>query len=337
MRFFLVVLVFFASAAAAAAGSEVCYFLDGARFERDAVASKGYVEIPLPAAFIPGSFRAKGDAGSLIDRIEIVASPTDARTSRELKALTERRKGVEDRLRALEVREEIFRAAARSQSSKAPRKTKNNPEPLDTIRKGTEYAVSQLEEVFRGRRRAEEGLKEIDQRLAALRRKSGAGGSTARVWLKGKGHVRYSFLVSGGGWTPFYDFRLAGKGDIAVAVRAVLPGGERGRVTVAASRLAEAGVQPRVVAVSGNFAPVANYSLPVERRELLSSLQHGIAVSFRNATADRLVAGEGACYLEGEYLGAVRFDGAAPGEAGKIAAGSWSGARAEAAAAGSRD
>ena len=332
MRLFMVVLAFFASASAAA-GGEVCYFLDGARFERDAVAAKGYLEVPLPATFIPGSFRAKGDAGSLIDRIEIVASPTDARTSRELKALIERRKGVEDRLRALEVREEIFRAAARSQSSKAPRKTKNNPEPLETIRKGTEYAVAQLEEVFRGRRRAEDGLKEIDQRLAALRQKSGAGGSTARIWTKGKGRVSYSFLVSGGGWTPFYDFRLSGKGDIAVAVRAVLPRSERGRVTVVASRLAEAGAVPRVIPVSGNFATVASYSLPVERRELLPFLQRGLAVSFRNTTADRLVAGEGGCYLDGEYLGGVRFDGAAPGEPGMIAAGAWS----EAAPAGRRD
>ena len=336
MRLFMVVLAFFASAAAAA-GGEVCYFLDGARFERDAVAAKGYLEVPLPATFIPGSFRARADAGNLIDRIEIVASLPDARTSRELKALTERRRGVEDRLRALEVREEIFRAAAKSQSSKAPRKTKNNPEPLDTIRKGTEYAVAQLEEVFRGRRRAEDGLKEIDQRLAALRQKSGAGGSTARIWTKGRGHVRYSFLVSGGGWTPFYDFRLSDRGDIAVAVRAVLPRSERGRVTVAASRLAEAGGGARVIPISGNFAPVASYSLPVERRELLSSLQRGIAVSFWNTTGDRLVAGEGACYLGGEYLGAVRFDGAAPGEAGKIAAGAWNGARADAAAAVRRD
>lgn len=322
MRVLLIVL-FVLSAAwpAAAAGRSVTYYLDGARVEGEAVAVKGYLEVPLPGDLVPGSFRVRPTGGSSVVRVEIEPARTDQKVEKELKALTERRKSLEDRIRALEVREEIFKAAAKSQSSKAPRRTKGNPEPLDTIRKGTDFAVAQLEEVYRVRRRAEDGVKGVDERLAALRKEGRIDGSIARVRLTGTGRASYTFLVKGDGWTPFYDFRLDDRGEVEVTLRAIVPRAEKGKTAVVPLRLAEAASESRAFSVGESFGAVTRYTLPIERKELLSSLQRGVIFSFRNTSGERLVGGEGTCYLSGEYLGRFRFEGCAPGEAREIDAG----------------
>jgi hypothetical protein len=322
MRALLILFLILASAwPAAAAGRSVTYYLDGARVEGELSAVKGYVEVPLPGDLVHGSFRVRPGGGSSVVRVEIEPARTVQKVEKELKALTERRKSLEDRLRALEVREEIFKSAAKSQSSKAPRRTKNNPEPLDTIRKGTDFAVAQLEEVYRARRRAEEGVKGVDERLAALRKEGRIDGSVARVWLAGKGRASYTFLVKGDGWTPFYDFRLDDRGEVEVTLRAIVPRAEKGRAAVVPLRLAEAASESRVLPVGEDFGAAARYTLPVERKEPISTLQRGVVFSFRNSSGERLVGGEGACYLNGEFLGKVRMDGSAPGEVREIAVG----------------
>jgi hypothetical protein len=62
---------------------------------------------------------------------------------KELDTLLEQRNRLGDRLQALETREEIFKSATKSQSGKAPRKTRANPDPMLTIRQGTEFAIAQ--------------------------------------------------------------------------------------------------------------------------------------------------------------------------------------------------
>ncbi|RNC68916.1 MAG: DUF4140 domain-containing protein [Desulfuromonadales bacterium] len=306
---------------AAAAGRSVTYYLDGARIEGEAASVKGYCEVSLPGSLVPGSFRVKPLDGASVLRVEIEPARANPKAEKESRELTERRRGLEDRLKALEVREDIFKAAAKSQSSKAPRRTKNNPEPMETIKKGTEFAVTQLEDVYRARRKAEEGLKAVDARLATLKKEGGIGGSVARIWLAGKGKAVYSYLSNSAGWTPFYDFRLDGSGKAGVTLRALLPASERIPVAVVPLRLAEAAPGDKSISVAEPLMTVARYTIDVEREEALRVPQGGVSFTVRNTSGERLVAGEGACYLQGEYLGRFRFDGCLPGEARELSVG----------------
>ena len=305
---------------AVAAVESVTYYLDGARLEGQDAAPRGVVEIPLPGSLVPGSLRVKPLGGASIVRVETEPARISPKAEKEVKDLEERKRLYQDRLRALEVKEEIFKAAAKSQSSKAPRRTKNNPEPLETIRKGTEFAVTQLEDVYRARRKAEEGLKGIEERLTALRKSGTIGGSVARVHLAGKGGVSYSYLVTGGGWVPFYDFRLDG-GQVELVIRAQLPRIAKAKAAVVSSELADLAADRSAVPVRENLSPVARFTFPVETQQDIPSLQGSFSFSFRNGSAHRLAVGEGACFREGEYVGPVRFEGAGPGEVREVVAG----------------
>lgn len=319
---FVATLVLLAASPAVAATKSVTYYLDGTRVESSLLAPKGYLELPLPGNYLPGSFRVRPIGKGSVTRVELSPALPDPKADREMRDLVERRSTLEDRLKALEVRQEIFKSAAKSQSSKAPRKTKTNPYPLETIRKGTDYAVAQLEEVYRGRRKAEEGLKAIDARIAALKKEGGIGGSVARVWLSGKGGAAYSYHTNGAGWAPFYDFRLGGDGTVEVTVKAQLPRVVRDKTLVVLSNVADMKPGCAPVPISGNLAPVARYTLPVEREEALPAPRGGMRFTFRNTTGEPLAAGSGACYLKGEYLGNVSFAGSSSGETGEVVAGS---------------
>lgn len=320
MRLTLYVIGILLAAVPAMAGSTVTYYLDGARISGEASTVRGTVEVPLPSTYVPGSLRVSPTGRVGVVRVEVEPLRPAAGTGSEVSRLTERRKGLEDRLRAIDAREEIFKAAAKSQSSKAPRKTKGNPEPLTSVRKGTEYALTQLEEVYRARRQAEEGIRSVDDRLKALKASESPGGSVARLRLAGKGSVRYSYLVKGNGWTPFYDFRFNGTDSVEVTLRAILPRGA-GKGSVVPLPMADAANGATPLPAPENFAVVDRRVFPVERVEALASLQGGTAFSFRNSSASRLVSGEGACFRKGEYLGPVTFEGVAPGVLYEIVAG----------------
>lgn len=322
MRFLVAVVgILLMVSTASAATRSIVYYLDGARVEGEATAVKGYLEIRLPASYQPNSLRVRPAGEGAIVRVEIAPAQVNPKPERELKELAERRRSLEDRLKALDVREEIFKAAAKSQSSKAPRKTKSNPEPLETIRKGTDYAVAQLEDVYRARRRAEEGLKTIESRIASLRNEGMVGSSVVRVWQAGKGGVLYSYLVADTGWKPFYDFRLNGGGSVEVTVRALLPDAVKARSSVIVSRIGEAGEDVRAIPLSGNYAPVARFVLPVGHEEVIRGAQRGVSFSFTNSSGGFLAAGEATCYLNGEFIGTVPFTGCKAGETRTVVAG----------------
>ena len=48
--------------------------LNGAVVEREAIAAKGSIEIPLPASLIEGSLRIRPDGGTSIQRVDIVSA-----------------------------------------------------------------------------------------------------------------------------------------------------------------------------------------------------------------------------------------------------------------------
>jgi hypothetical protein len=142
------------------------FYTDGVMVEQEAAAVKGVLEIPLPSGMIDDSLRIIPGSGTVIRRVDIVPAPADTgKTERELDALLEQKNRLGDRLLALATREDIFKTAAKSQSGKAPRKTKTNPEPMQSIRQGTEFAIAQLEAVYTARRKTEQEIRRLDSRI----------------------------------------------------------------------------------------------------------------------------------------------------------------------------
>ncbi|HEX8961261.1 MAG TPA: hypothetical protein VF775_06785 [Geobacteraceae bacterium] len=305
---------------AVAAVKRITFYLDGARVESETVAPKGYLEVSLPRGMEAGSLRVRPLQGGTLARVEVVPARPDPKLQRELARLTERKELLGDRLKALDTREEIFRAAAKSQSGKAPRKTKTNREPLEEIRKGTEFAIAQLEGVYRARRTVENDLKRVEAQLSSLREKGNVGGSVARVWLAGKGgKVVISYLHAGLKWNPVYDFRVTGGGDVEVVMNALLPDTEKGAaVAVVPALLADGQGMPELSAPHGGSVRIASFRSPIDSEHFSPFPQPSIALSFQNRSGKRLPPGEATCYLKGEYLGKAPFSGCLPGEARTI-------------------
>lgn len=318
----LLALCLASTASAVAAEKAVTFYLDGALVETEAIARKGYLELPLPGNLLPNSFRIKPLGNFEIRRVDIVSAKADPKAGKEAAILTEKKSLLEDRLKALDAREAVFRAAAKSQSSKAPRKTKTNPEPMASIRKGTEFAIAQLEEVYRARRKAESELASIESRLVSLKKSGGIGGSVARVWTSSReGRVKVAYLLSGLSWTPVYNFRMPDDKSVEVAVLADIPQGVGWNTArVALSSLAEAPSPLSQVAADGT-SKVASFTFPMEKVHVVGGAVSNLAFSFRNTSQQSLPPGEAHCYLKGEYLGKVRFDGCKPGETRDLAFG----------------
>lgn len=320
MRFITVLCaVLLMATPATAAVKRITYYLDCARVESEAVAAKGYLEVTLPRGMAAGSLRIKPLQGSSLARVEVVPARPDRRLEGELARHAERKDALADRLKALATREEIFRAAAKSQSGKAPRKTKNNQEPLENIRRGTEFAIAQLEGVYRARRKAESELKAVEARLSSLREEGNVGGSVARVWLAGKGgRVTVSYLLATLNWAPSYDFRVNG-GEVEVVMTALLPEAEKGAaVAVVPALLADASVEPVLPASSGGLARIATFRFPLADERFSPFPQPSLSFSFKNISGKGFPPGEATCYRNGEYLGKTAFGGCPPGDSREV-------------------
>ena len=311
----LCIMLLFAVPAAASSSKVTCY-LDGARIEGEAAALNGKIEILLPRGTAVESLRLKPLRDATIMRVEFADVAPDRKMEKEIARLVDRRDLLSDRLKALDVKEEIYRAAAKSQSGKAPRSTKTNREPLENIRKGTDFALSQLEEVYRARRKADSELKNIDGRLSTLKEAGPGGERVARVWLAEKnGRVAVSYLNSRMKWTPVYDFRLNGKGEVEVIMNALLPASGKGaEVAVVPSILSEISPEPPIAVVHGGPAKVAVFRFPLERESNSLSPQSTLSFLFTNRSGKNMPPGEATCYRQGEYVGKARFDGCRQGE-----------------------
>jgi hypothetical protein len=291
--------------------------------ESEAAANKGYLEISLPAGMQDGSLRLKPLEGSTIVRVDLVPVVPDRKRENELTRLAEQKELLADRMKALDTREDIFKAAAKSQSGKAPRKTKNNPEPLTNIRQGTDFAIAQLEGVYRARRKAENELKSLETRIAAVKKEGNVGGSRARVWLSGKGRgVKASYVMPGLGWTPSYDVRVGGDGQAEVVMHAITPQTDKGdAVAVVPAPMAEASAEGPMPAATDRFTKVAAFTFPVEKEQFSPSLPAVLSFSLKNSLQRTLPSGEATCYWKGEYLGKVKFTGFQPGEVRELVCG----------------
>ena len=261
MRFIQILCIaLLVAAPATAAVTNITLYLDGGRVEREAVAVKGYLEIPLPRGMAAGSLRVRPLAGASLDRVEVVPARPDRKVDAEVTRLTERKDHLADRLKALEVREEIFRAAAKSQSGKAPRKSKNNREPVEEIRKGTEFAIAQLEGVYRARRKAEEALKGVESRLPRCgKQEASMAALPASGSMENRGGPLFRICSRNSKWTPSYSFRLNGlQGE--VVMNALLPKIKMGTtISVVPAFLADGPTGQLVAASSDGPVPVASF------------------------------------------------------------------------------
>ncbi len=301
---------------AAASPAKVTYYLDGARIESEAAAVNGQLEIRLPRDMAADSLRLKPLQGAFITRVEFAEARSDRKVETEIARLTGRMDALADRLKALEVKEEIFRAAAKSQSGKSPRSTKNNREPLENIRRGTEFAITQLEDVYRARRKAEHEFKTAGARLLLLKDAGNIGGRIARVWLAEKnGRVAVSYLNPGLKWTPTYDFRLNKNGEVEITMHALLPGTEKGRaVAVAPALLSENSAELLTAVAPGGPSKVEVFRFPLGKENYSPPPNSSLSFLFTNRSGKRMPPGESTCYRQGEYIGKTRFDGSLPGE-----------------------
>jgi hypothetical protein len=306
---------------AAAANRLVTLYLDGARVENETVVSKEYAEISLPSAVNDGSLRIRPLDDCVIERVEIIPAKPEPGFLREMAKLTERRDTLLDRLKALDARESIFLTAAKSQSAKAPRKTKTNPEPLAAVRQGTEFAIAQLESVYRARRIAEFEFKSVQARLAEM--KKDASGNLARVKLSRKGgRIAVAFFRTDIKWLPVYDFRLNNSGKADVVMHAVLPKLEKeSKVSIVPALIADAANEVSLPVISESFPTVATFTFPVEEEKFSSAPVSSISFRFRNDSTRKLPAGEASFYMKEEYLGKVDFRGSLPGETQELAVG----------------
>lgn len=306
-------------------GKSVTFYADGAVVELEAGAHKGVLEIPLPSGMIEGSLRVKPVSGTAIQRIDIIASAAaDAgKNDKELESLLEQKNRLGDRLLALATREAIFTSAAKSQSGKAPRKTKTNPEPLQSIRQGTEFAIAQLEAVYTARRKTEQDLQRLDSRIAAIKNRRRAVESRARIVLsptQGKVTVRYA--LDGPGWTPRYDIYLNGNGTAQVNLSGQFPGQFAGYLLQASpARLADLAAARPVPVQQGPGAVVARYTLAAMEEHFGTGVVSTFSFKLKNHDPGHLPAGEASIYNNGEYVGRVKFEGLSSGRVRKVALG----------------
>lgn len=308
------------AATALADNRTMTFFSDGALVELETTAIKGFAEILLPEGMLANSLRIKPLGDSAIQRVEILSVRQEGNREKELDTLLERKNRLEDRLQALATREEIFKSAAKSQSGKAPRKTKTNPDPMQTIRQGTDFAIAQLEAVNTARRKAMQEIRHIDARIAEAR-KGGAGSqNVARVAVAPRnGRVRVRYALAGPGWTPRYDIRLWGDNSADLILFGQLPGAFAGyQLRAAPATLADSfGTHPLALG-AGSSARLAEYRLPLDEVHFGNDVQNSFSFLLTNRTAVHLPAGEASLYRNGEYLGRLVFAGISSGRSRRI-------------------
>ena len=297
-----------ASSAGEAAQRELTAFRDGSLIEVDVLAVKGIAELALPAPIRDNSLRVTPLGNTGIEQVALLPFRMPDKAQRELEQLTEQKERLEDRLKALDTKEGIFEAAAKSQSSKAPRKTKTNPDPLASVRQGTDFAIAQLEAVITARRRTEQELKRIVNRINQLTKRA-LGGPTARVTVSpANGRVRVAAVLAGNGWQPRYELRLDGSGTgrlTQLAQAAMPPAGYTARVTLGS--LSDGPPQRSTPLLQGNATPLITWQLPVTQQQIALGPLTRFTIALHNTTGSSLPAGEAAIYHQGEYLGVVAF------------------------------
>ena len=301
----------------------ITFFSDGARVEIEATATKGVIKVPLPMGILDNSLRVKPVGSATIQRVDLLPMGPEAKGEREQDSLLERKSRLEDRLQALKTREEIFKSAAKSQGSKAPRKTKANPDPMQTIRQGTDFAIAQLEAVYTAQRKTTREIHTLDARIAGLRM-AGAGAETmSRIHVAPhNGRVMISYALLGQTWKPCYDIRINDHGKAVVTLLGQLPAPFTGYLLRAApTEIANSAAIRSSTVTPGSLASLAQFILPLEELRFGNGPATSFSARMSNTSAVHLPSGEASLYYNGEYRGRVRFEGLSSGRSRRISSG----------------
>ncbi|GAB4299869.1 MAG: hypothetical protein Fur0034_11970 [Desulfuromonadia bacterium] len=291
---FTLLILFLAIAPPVAECRVILRYLDGSLVEDTVTLKKGRGEVTLPSTWVEGSLRVVPSPGRVIEDVRFVPVSTTPQRKRELDRLREERELLEDRLKALEVKEDIFAKAARSQSARTPKKTKTNPDPLATIREGTAYAVAQLESVYRSRRLAQRRIAEIDRRIPLLAGEPRAVGRRVVITASSSPRVTVRYLDRSGGWSPRYRVEL-GEGDARLVVISDHDGGR-----VVPDRIGSAETPIWDVSVTGR---VATIPCTVESLSVTGWGVDRVAATLLCQIEHPLPAGEVTCIRNGAYAG----------------------------------
>lgn len=313
-------MIMISASEALATGGTITFFSDGAVAEIEAAAVRGIIELPLPSGMIENSLRVKPVGETAIRRVELLPPRKDSRGERELENLLERRNLLEDRLQALTTREAIFKATLRSQSSKSPRRTKTNPDPMQSIRQGTDFAIAQLEAVNTARRRTTREMLQLDARIAGIRKDAGRNGTTARVGVTpGNGRARFSFAIADQAWKPCYDLRVSDGERAVLTLYGRLNGLFPGYLRRASPDAFASGVTSVPLPVpAGTLARLAEFTLPIRDVRFGTGFTPSFSSLMTNTSTLNLPAGEASLYRNGEYLGRIRFSGISSGRSARI-------------------
>ena len=320
----LAFVLFCLSSVPAAQGKSITYYTDGALVELEARAVKGILEVPLLPGLLDRTLRVKPIRGATIVSVDILRIESgNSKTEKELEALIEQKNRLGDRLQALTVREEIFTAAAKSQSGKAPRRTKTNPDPMQSIRQGTEFAIAQLEAVYTARRKTELDIKRLDSKIASARKNHRGTGPTARIAVSpatGTAVIRYAIAAQP--WTPHYDIHLNGDSHARIVLSGQFPTDYPGyRIQVSPGSVADSTAAKTVTTLPGSRAAVGNYLLGANNVIFGTGLLTTYSFDLFNREKDHLPAGEANIYHKGEFFGTVRFEGISSGRSRKVSLG----------------
>lgn len=309
--------------AGAAERKRVTFCSDGALVEMEAQAVRGRVTVPLPRPLIDGTLTVTPLGNTRLVRVETVKSQREGKREQEAERLTEQKERLQDRLRALATREEIFTAAAKSQSGKAPRKTKANPDPIQSIRQGTDFAIAQLEAVYTSRRKTEHEIRRIDGRLTELAGGEAGAERLAKISVQpAGGRVRVRYALATAGWKPRYDVRLGAGGPAQLVLAGDLPEGFDGYAAAVSFGTLSSCTGESLPVDTAQGGRLAEYRLEAAEVNAGEGIPPSLSFSLSNATGRHLPPGEAAIYHQGEYRGRLFFQGISSGRSRRFALGS---------------
>lgn len=300
----------------------ITYYRNGAILQQEAGAVKGVIDIPLAADLLEHTLSVVPATGTTILGVETLGKESGDSVDRELETLAEQRRRLEDRLQALETREAIFTAAAKAQSGKAPRKTKTNPDPIQAIRQGTDFAIAQLEAVYTARRKTMQEIRKIDTRLAATRKGRRPTESSVRITVTPPhGKVTLRYATSERGWQPRYHLHLTGDGTARLQLSARVTGSMRGHQTRVSSGSLTENSSAETFPVRSGSAILAGFRVPITEERSDEGIFNRFSGMITNNTPHYLPAGDAGLFRSGAYLGKFRFEGISSGRSRVISLG----------------
>ncbi|NTV48742.1 MAG: DUF4139 domain-containing protein [Geobacteraceae bacterium] len=311
------------STSSAFAENRTTFYRDGALHQMEVAAVKGATDLPLADGLLEQSLKVFPAPGTTILGVDIRRSEAGRTPDKELETLAEQRRRLEDRLQALETREAIFTSAAKTQSGKAPRKSKTNPDPMQAIRQGTDFAIAQLEAVYTARRRTNQEIHKIDAHIAKTKKGSRSLASSVRIAVTPpRGKVTIHYATAEHGWQPEYNLYLNGDGTARLQLSAKISGksGEH-QVLVSSGSIFDSTPATAMTPHAGSSAILASYKLPLTDERFGDGIFNKFSGTITNPSMEYLPPGDSGFYRNGVYLGKFRFEGLSTGRSRVISLG----------------